>query len=288
MTNAKPSQNGTHKGKSNDNSDRNTNPSVSVHTIQSVNSLYEGRKREIYTRLIPKELLEKFDLDSSLMDEEGSDLLELNCKPGSSVGEMKLFHQAGFQDPILYGQITDTLNAQIHVLLYILNDPQSERFNVDQMPDGSPTRFGILKRNLEAERAAMMYGLAPGQIRRGLRMLGEAIQSFDHFVTSLGHDLYFIEPLYYHNAVIFERYGFRYAKGQRLMKRIQEGFAPGGDLSQKLDGSSPFRMPQAAGSIRLRSWAIHDNLLGEPFTNVTMYQQIGKPAEINTCQDCTW
>ena len=222
------------------------------------------------------------------MDEEGNALLDMNCKPGSSLAEMKLFHQSGFQTPLLYGQITDTLNAQIHVLLYILNDPQSERFNVDQMPDGSPTRFGTLKRNLEAEQAAMQCGLAPGQIRHGLRMLGSAIQAFDHFVSSLGHELYFIEPLYYHNAVIFERYGFRYAKGQRLMERIQAGFAPGGDLYQKLDSSTPFRMPQAADSIRLRSWSIHDNLLGEPFSDVTMYKQIGKPAQINTSQDCTW
>jgi len=201
---------------------------------------------------------------------------------------MRLFNEFGFPDPVLYGQITDTLNGQIHVLLYILNDPNSKRFDVDQMPDGSPTRFGILKRNIAAELGAMQYGLAPGQIRKGLRLLGSAIEAFQHFVTSLGHDIYFVEPLYYHNAIIFERYGFRYAKGRRLMERIQAGFAPGGDLNERLNGSTPFRMPGAANSIRLRSWAIHDNLLGEPYTEVTMYKQIGEPGHINTCQDCTW
>jgi hypothetical protein len=148
--------------------------------------------------------------------------------------------------------------------------------------------FGIHYRNIEAELAAMEYGLAPGQIRRGLRMLGDAIAGFEHFVQSLGQEMYFAEPLFYHNAVIFERYGFTYAKGRRLMERIQQGFSAGGDLLSKLDGSTPFRKPEAAHSIRLRSWAIHDGLLGEPFNNVTMYKYVNKSAGINTCGECQW
>jgi acetoin utilization protein AcuC len=58
------------------------------------------------------------------------------------------------------------------------------------------------------------------------------------------------------------------------MQRIENGFSEGGGLIPLLDGSTPFRSPQASGKIRLRSWAIHDNILGEPFTNVTMYKYI--------------
>jgi len=93
--------------------------------------------------------------------------------------------------------------------------------------------------------------------------------------------------LFYHNAVIFERYGFRYQKGRRLMERIEQGFQAGGDLLPLLDGSTPFRQPEAANSIRLRSWAIHDGILGEPFTNVTMYKESGKHAGVSTAQ-CEW
>jgi hypothetical protein len=176
----------------------------------------------------------------------------------------------------------------IHVLLYILNDPDSPRFDVDKMPDGSATKFGTLKRNLEAEKAALEAGLAPGQVRRGLRMLRPATTAFEEFITDLGHDIYYIEPLYYHNAVIFERYGFAYQMGKRRMEAIQAGFQEGGELSQKLDGSNPFRSPEAANSIRLRSWAIHDGILGEPFTNVTMYKHVGKSANIDTTPGCEW
>jgi hypothetical protein len=254
-------------------------------TIGGINKLPEHEKRAIYARYIPKELIQKFNLPD-LTDRK--ELLQFRFAEGTSNVEMRLYHEPGFQDPILYAHLTDTLNGQIHVLLYILNDPEAPRFNVDRMPDGSPTRFGTLKRNLEAEQAAMEYGLAPGQVRRGLRSLQPAMTAFEDFITSLGHGMYYIEPLYYHNAVIFERFGFTYQVGKRKMEQIHAGFQEGGGLSQMLDQSSPFRSSWAANSIRLRSWAIHDGILGEPFTNVTMYKQIGRSANISTTPGCEW
>ncbi|RME07312.1 MAG: hypothetical protein D6803_04280, partial [Anaerolineae bacterium] len=115
-----------------------------------------------------------------------------------------------------------------------------------------------------------------------------AVAAFEAFIADLGHTMHFAEPLYYHNAVIFERYGFRYQQGRRLMERIHRGFSPGGDLLPLLDGSTPFRRPEAANSIRLRSWAIHDGILGEPFTNVTMYKHVGEHAGVSTAPGVSW
>ncbi|MCC7118804.1 MAG: hypothetical protein IT310_09785 [Anaerolineales bacterium] len=256
-------------------------------TIGGINLLPEAEKRALYSRYIPKPLIEKYNLPP-LDSGPGRDLLQFRFANGSTDVEMRLYHQMDFPDPILYAHLTDTMNGQIHVLLYILNDPDSPRFDVDKMPDGSTTKFGTLQRNVAAEKMSLAAGLAPGQVRRGLRLLGPAIQAFETFVTELGHDLYFVEPLYYHNAVIFERYGFAYQMGRRLMERIHLGFQPGGELLTKLDGSNEFRQAEAALKIRKRSWAIHDGLLGEPFTNVTMYKRIGKDAGINTTPDCEW
>jgi len=254
-------------------------------TIGGINKLSEQEKREIYSRYIPSELIEKFNLRDL---ENNADLLQFHFAEGSSDVEMKLFHQADFPDPILYAHLADNINGQIHVLLYILNDPISPRFDVDKMPDGTPTQFGIRRRNIEAELAAMKEGLSPGQVRHGLRSLRQAMGAFEEFVAGLGHELYFVEPLYYHNAVIFERYGFSYQMGRRHMNEIQAGFAEGGGLRQQLDDSNPFRSSNAANSIRLRSWAIHDGILGEPFTNVTMYKRVGISANINTTPGCAW
>ena len=230
-------------------------------------------------------MIEKYSLRDL---EQNQDLLRFHFAPGSSDVDMLLFHQLNFPDPILYAHLADNINGQIHVLLYILNDPESPRFNVDKMPDGSPTHFGIRKRNLEAELAAMHHGLSPGQVRHGLRSLRQAMGAFEEFMTSLGHDMYYVEPLYYHNAVIFEHYGFSYQIGRRLMNEIQAGFGEGGALRQKLDDSNPFRSSQAVNSIRLRSWAIHDGLLGGPFTNVTMYKRVGISANIDSTPGCKW
>lgn len=256
-------------------------------TIGGINLLPETEKREIYSRIIPKELLERFNLPS-VDSQRIQSLLEFKFPPGAVDVELSLYHELRHPDPILYGHLTDTMNGQLHILLYILNDPESPRYPVDRLPDGSSTRFGTLRRNLEAETAALEAHLAPGQVRRGLRLLAPAITAFEKFVTSLGHEIYFVEPLYYHNAVIFERYGFTYQMGRRLMERIETGFSAGGDLHSILDNSNPFRRKAAENSIRLRSWAIHDGILGEPFTNVTMYKHVGKSAGISTCPGCAW
>jgi len=256
-------------------------------TIGGINLLPETTKQEIYSRAIPGTLLDRFHIppfDST----RGQNYLHFKYAPGSSDVEIYLYHEPRFPDPILYGHLTDTINGQIHILLYILNDPESQRFDVDRMPDGSTTGFGILRRNISAEEAAMHALLAPGQVRHGLRLLSPAISSFEGFVASLGHDIYFVEPLYYHNAVIFERYGFTYQVGKKLMERIETGFDENGDLFKQLDGSTPFRQKEASHSIRLRSWAIHDGILGEPFTNVTMYKRVGKSFGVTTCPSCTW
>jgi len=261
---------------------------MSTSTIGGINLLPEHEKREIYRSIIPDELLERCELNPYLSDIQGRSLLDLRARPGSSSVEVSLYHEYGFRDPILYGQLTDTINGQIHILLYILNDPASPRFNVDVMPDGEPTKFGTSYRNLEAERNALQFGLTPGQIRKGLGLLSAAMDAFEAFVKNLGHELYFAEPLYYHNAIIFERHGFAYQSGKKLMERIQNDFTREEGLSQQLDGSSVFRQPEARDSIRLRSWAIHDGILGEPFTNVTMYKRVGKSAGINTGEGCSW
>jgi hypothetical protein len=254
-------------------------------TIGGINKLPVHDKRELYTRYIPPALTEKFGLHNLA---ENDHLLQFRFAEGSSDVEMMLYHEVGFPDPILYAHLADSLNGQIYILLYILNDPTSPRFNVDKMPDGTPTQFGIRRRNIEAELASMQAGLAPGQIRRGLRLLNHAVTTFENFMSLLGHQMYYIEPLYYHNAILFERYGFSYQMGRRLMNEIQAGFAEGGALHKQLNGSSPFRSSTAFSSVRLRSWAIHDGILGEPFTNVTMYKQVGVASALNSAPGCTW
>ena len=140
-------------------------------TLGGINLLPEAEKRQLYSRMIPLQLMARFHLNPYLVDRHGNDLLVLNCPSGSSSTEISLFHQADFPDPILYGHLTDTMNGQIHILLYILNDPDSLRFDIDRLPDGTLTQLGAKYRHIDAEIAAIQAGLSPGQIRSGLHIL---------------------------------------------------------------------------------------------------------------------
>jgi acetoin utilization protein AcuC len=134
----------------------------------------------------------------------------------------------------------------------------------------------------------MQAGLAPGQIRAGLRRFKLVLPIFELFVSRMGHDLFLIEPFAYHNAITFERYGFGYIAGRHAMEAINRDFRPGGPLHARLDGSTPFRSYDAWRTVRLRSWAIHDGILGQPLTGLQMVKHLGVHANVHTFPDGDW
>jgi hypothetical protein len=258
-------------------------------SIARINRLSPPERDRFYATFIPSVLFEQFHIDPvTYTDASGTRLLSVTAETDGSVAEVDLRHAAGAVDPLLYAQLTDTMNGQILAMAYVVNDPASPRFETDRTSDGSRTQFGVLGRNLPAEEAALAAGLAPGQVRRGLRILSHSILAFEAFVSRLGRDLFFAEPLSYHNAVIFERHGFAYQQGRRWMESIDTRFQKDGDLLGRLDGTNVFRQPEASKTILGRSWAIHDGVLGEPFSGVHMYKMVGKQAGVSTFPDGVW
>jgi hypothetical protein len=94
---------------------------------------------------------------------------------------------------------------------------------------------------------------------------------------------------FYHNAVMWERYGFIYFRGGKMMERIHKEFQSGGKLYEKLDDSTPFRRRGMEKSIRGRSWAIYAGVyldaFGEEWESPLMYRILGKDVKINTFPD---
>ncbi len=260
-----------------------------VCSIRGINDLKGDMPEAIYRTLIPDALLTQYHIDpQTLCDAAGNRLVEFTYPRGTRSTEIKIRHQVGAQDPLLYLHLTDTTNNQLSVLLFIANDPASPRFDVDRDPSGQRTQFGTVRRNIEAEVAAMHAGLAPGQVRRGLKLTRKLVPIFEVFVSRLGHQIFFMEPLAYHAALLFERYGCAYSQGRAKMEWINREFGPCGGLSQRLDGSTPFRQLSAQFTIRGRGWAIHDGILGEHFTEIRMYKRVGINAGICTFPDATW
>jgi acetoin utilization protein AcuC len=137
-------------------------------------------------------------------------------------------------------------------------------------------------RNVAEEERAMKAGLAPGQVRPGLRLLREFISFLERFASRLGASIISGEALFYHNAIQYERNGFGYLEGRKQMEEIDREFLVGGKLHERLDGSSPFRRRGMEKSVRGRSWAIQDGILGEPWVSPKIYKPVGKFVGVNT------
>lgn len=257
-------------------------------SIREINNLPIPEKELIYRSLIPDQILSDYGIDSESFAKNNHKVVFFRCPAGSRAVEITVKNEAKDIDPLLYLNVADTFNNQLLVLLVQVNDPTSPRFNTDQDEQGNPTNFGTTSRNIPAEKAAMAYGLAPGQIRSGLRSFRKTVPIFETFVGQMGHDIFFIEPLAYHNAIVFERYGFNYLRGLREMQQIHQEFQPGGDYFNKLEANNPFRQQDAWQSVRGRSWAIHDGILGHSFTGFQMYKRLGKHAGIKTFPDAIW
>jgi len=271
--------------------DRFTSPDgVPLNSLLAINQLPVPCRDAIYHTLLYDKLLTRFNIDPiTLRNPLGEKVVTIDASPRIGAVEIKIWRQLADRDPVLYFQFADTANNQLIVLLFVVNDPAAPRFDVDRDWGGEPTKFGTLSRNIEAEEAAMRAGLAPGQVRRGLRVSRQLVPVVETFISRLGHEYYFLEPLAYHTAILFESFGCAYSHGRKRMEWINAEFAaPDGELFKRLDGSTPFRMPGAETTVRGRSWAIHDGLLGEPFTDIHMYKRIGLNAGISTFPTYVW
>jgi hypothetical protein len=260
--------------------------------LRTLNNLHENIKQRIYRTLIPHYLLSRFDVDPiTWRGADQSSCVKLKAEAGSGAVGLSAWSLFDPGDPFFTLQLSDNSFNGVDLDWIVLSDPTGERFDTDVTPNGQPTLFGTMRRNLEAEEQAMAAGLAPGQIRSGLRGSAEVFQQIDTFLIALGHRSFALEPLTYVSAWVFERRGFAYITGHQLMKTIDEEFRPGGRLHAALDGSTPFRQPDQWQTVRGRAWAIHDGILevvGKRWDGLRMLKQLGRHAGVNTYPDAVY
>ena len=245
-------------------------------------------QRMLFQILVPVDLLVRYRIDPvDLTDPEGRPVAF--SRPGADRGSFRLeLYPAGdAAEPMGELELADTQFNQIEVVWVALQNPTAPRFDTDIVLGGGTSAGGIA-RNLVAEEAAMLAGLAPGQVRRGLgafRWLAERIEAV---MLCLNQRELVAQPLFYHAAVLFEQLGFSYIHGMTRMATIAHDFGPDGELRARLDRSTPFRRPELAETIRGRSWAIHDGILSQPWDRVRMVKRLGVHAGINTCPGVPW
>ena len=255
-------------------------------TIRQLNNLPENVKRRLYRGLLPPALLTRFGIDPIQWTNANKEpAVFLTAASESEKVLLTAQTSSDSYTEFFALELADNSLNGIELNLIVLNDPTAPRFSIDQTEAGEPTMFGTLKRNLQAEEQAMDAGLAPGQIRVGLGGSRFVFEQIDTFLSMLGHRAYFLEPLTYASAWVFERRGFAYVRGHKLMDDIQREFQPGGVLYQCLDAGSPFRKREHANTVRGRAWAIHDGILealDQRWDKIRMVKQIGRHAGVDT------
>ena len=254
--------------------------------IKTINSLPLEAKQRIYRTLIPSLLLTRFGIHPiTWRGAEGAECVRLNAEPNSSVVILSACGATETTDPFFLIELADNSFNGVNLNLLLLNDPKGELYRTDYDEAGQPTQFGTVRRNLKEEERAMHAGLAPGQIRPSLSASQLFFQQLDAFLAFMGHQAISLEPLTYASAWVFEKRGFAYMRGHKLMDDIHREFQPGGALHRALDGSTPFRQPEQWQTVRGRAWAIQDGILetiGARWDGLAMMKQIGKNAAVCT------
>jgi hypothetical protein len=252
------------------------------YTLHELNQLDEETKKRLYSLLVPDRVFQTFRIDrKDFKNAEGEYVLRLVADKSCTFMIIELFEHPKERDPIFSLEIEDTAFCKVDINFLIINDVRGPRFDTDIDQMGRRTKFATVARNIPEEVRAMESGLTPGQVRPGLRLFKDFVPLAIGFIDGMGQDMVIAEPLAYNNAIIFESYNFGYIRGQRKMEEINQGFQPGGELFEKLDGSTPFRRRGMEKTVRGRSWAIHDGILGEPWRGIEMYRP-KKGAHVST------
>ncbi len=260
-------------------------------SIAKLNQLPKEERNSTYLRLVPEAIFAMFQINrQTLTNQFGERVVTGIFPPDENFACIEVKYRAGDRDCIFSCQVSlEAFMQSLYLDFLVINDPFSERFNVDVDEFGKDTLLGTRSRNIPEEIRAMEAGLAPGMVRHGLRLLKDFVKSLEAFMGLLGLNTITMGGFFYHNAILWERHGFTYFRGGKMMERIHREFQPGGLLHQKLDDSTPFRRKGMEKTVRGRSWAVHDGIFVEAFDeeweSPKMYKMPGRDFAVNTFPD---
>lgn len=261
-------------------------------SLRTLVKLPEHARQRLLRTLVPPHLLARFQIKPvSWMGPGGDEPVRVVMRPESGLLRVEARSTSEARDPFYTLELQDNALNGIDLNLLVLSDPLGLRFDTDVDEGGRQTQFGTVRRNRGEEERAMEAGLAPGQVRAGLKASRDVFQNVETFLAMLAHYSVFLEPLSYASAWVFEKRGFAYVRGHKLMDDIDREFQDGGRLQRALDGSTPFRKPEQWRTVRGRAWAIHDGILaeiGQTWDGLRMVKQVGQQAGVNTFPDADY
>ncbi len=260
-------------------------PIVVPTRIARINALPATWRRRIYRLILPNTLLAAHGIDPITLTAAQDQLaVRFDDQPGSQAAAITAI-VPGCEDPLLALGLADDQQGRLHLTHLVSYRPDAPRYNIDRTEVGAPLGDG--ERNRAAEAAAFAAGLAPGQVRALTDAHPTVLAQVELVAAALDHPLFVARACFYHEALFLERQGFSYSWGEAWMRALDQRFRAG-DLAARLDGSTPFRQPAAAASIRGRSWAIYDGILDQPWPDLWMYKLVGRHAGVDTFPGGVW
>lgn len=257
-----------------------------LRSLRAINRLKVAEKEQLYAGLLPERLRHLVGLyGDSLCNAAGERLVTFIAPQGLALVRIEVRKRPDDSDTVFFLELADTQFHQLELCFCVICDPSAPRFDVDVDEHGKINWFASHGRNIAEELRSMRAGLFPNQTRRGLQLFSDFFPLLERFTDALGIEMIVAEPLSYDNAIRYEKYGFDYLRGKRLMREIDREFRPEGRYYKRLDGSTPFRMPGMERTVRGRSWAIHDGIMDEPWDDVQIYKVIGVNAGVEMFPD---
>ncbi|MGD8620845.1 MAG: hypothetical protein PVH60_02750, partial [Anaerolineales bacterium] len=169
--------------------------------IRQINELPENAKRRVFRSVLPTTVLTRFKISPvTWRSPNGGPTVSLRAEGGSGVVNLSIATQSAVRDPYFSLELQDNVFQGIDLNLLILGDPEGEYFQTDFDQDGNATLFGTVRRNREQELKALQAGLSPGQTRIGLGASKPVLSHLETFLSTLGQEAYFLEPLTYTSA----------------------------------------------------------------------------------------
>jgi hypothetical protein len=260
-------------------------PIVVPTRIARINALPATWRRRIYRLTLPNALLAAHGIDPITLTVAQNQLaVQFDDQPGSQVAAITAT-VPGCDDPLFSLGLADDPEGRLHLTHLFSYRPDAPRYNIDRTETGAPLRAG--ERNRVAEVAAFAAGLAPEQVRAPTDALPTVLAQVEVLAAAMDHPLFVARACFYHEALFLERQGLAYSWSETWMCELDQRFRSG-DLAARLDGSTPFRQPAAATSIRGRSWAIYDGILDQPWPDVWMYKLVGRHTGVDTFPGGVW
>lgn len=262
--------------------------------VRDIQHLSENKRLELVSMLIPPQCFQTFAISpESFRDHSSRFRLRILYRNHGRILGVRITNPHCLIDPIYSLFIQDYDEEGLEVIGYNINDPSSPRYQVDLDEFGRipADLFSSGRRNIQEEIKAMRAGLAPGQVRRGLRWTAQVVSCVEEFCKTIGKRYIYCEAMAYHNAMVYEKYGFTYLFNMTFQEMIwidRQFRPPKGILFARMDGSTPFRQPGMERTVRGRSWAIHDGVLGRPWNKPYMVKEIGVHAQVNTFPDAVY